>query len=438
MSDPAFIGYIVLILILICLSAFFSASETAFISLGSYHLQKLLKKDKRAKRLRFWFANPNKVLITTLVGNNLVNIFAAVLAAAISYRRFEKISTAVITLIMAFVILVFAEIIPKSIAKKSAGKIAIKVAIPVKILVFILTPLSAIFVFFSNAVVKIFGGRIESILPVLTEEDLKAMISAGEEEGIIEEEGREMIHSIFEFGDKMVREIMTPRVDIVSVEEETPVGEILKLIAHEGFSRLPVLKENIDEIVGIVYIKDIIAKEINEPEKSIKAKDIMRVPYFVPETKKVQELMNELQEEKLQMSIIVDEYGGTAGLITMEDLVEEIVGEIADEYKKEVSEFQELPDGRYLIKGNVEIERVNDELGLDLPEDKVDTVAGFILDHLGTFPEKGEKFQYGNYQFVIQEADDKAIKWVCLKKIVESSSEKKEKNEPGRNHSAEV
>ena len=432
MNDPSLIGYIFSIVFLILLSAFFSACETSFISLGKHHFQKLLEKDeKKASKLKFWFENPNRILTTALVGNNIVNILASVLAAAVSFKYFKKVSTTLITGIMTFLILVFAEIIPKSIAKKKAEKVAIFSSIPIRFFSFILFPVIKILMFFANTFVRIFGEKIDTIMPLLTEEDVKAMISAGEEEGIIEEEEKEMIDSIFEFGDKMVKEIMTPRVNIVAVEENKSIKEILKIIASEGYSRLPVYRENIDKIVGIVYIKDIIAHQAHAEGKELKAKEIMREAYFVPETKKVIELLRELQLKKLQMAIVVDEYGGTAGLITMEDLVEEIVGEISDEYKKDVSEFHKLTDGSYLVRGSMEIEKVNDEIGIELPEGKVETIAGFILDHFGRFPGKGETFVYNGYQFKIQDADTKKIRWVRVKKIEE------EKNGSGRDKESE-
>ncbi len=419
MNDPTSIGYLILLLILLFFSAFFSASETAFISLSSFHLKKLLEKDKRARKLKFWFDNPNKVLITTLVGNNIVNISASVLAASFSYKFFHKLNVSIVTGIMTFLILIFAEIIPKTIAKRFSEKIAMAVILPVKFFTFLLAPITSLFILLSNGFTRIFGLKVESILPVLSEEDIKAMISAGEEEGIIEEEEREMIHSIFELGDRMVKEIMTPRVNIVAVEENISLKEIRRIIVKEGYSRLPVFKENIDKITGVVYIKDLLAKEERNSSDmgKLKARDIMRPPYFIPETKKVQDLIRELQREKIQMAIVVDEYGGTSGLVTMEDLLEEIVGEISDEYKKESEEIRTLSDGTYLVKGSLEIEKANDKLNLNIPEGKVETVAGFVLDFMGKFPKRGEKFIYGDYEFIIQESDTKKIQWVRLRKV---------------------
>ncbi len=420
MNDSHLFFYILTIGILILLSAFFSASETSFISFGRHHFQKIAEKNpKRAKRLRFWFENPNRILVTALVGNNIVNISASVMAASLSYRYYHFLSAAIVTGIMTFLILVFGEIIPKSFAKKHSEIVAYLFAVPLKFFCILFTPLIKALLIFSKVFLRIFGVKMESIIPVLTEEDLKAMISASEEEGIIEEEERDMIDSIFELGEKMVREIMVARMNIISVKEETLLDEVIDIIAMEGYSRIPVYKDNIDKITGIVYIKDIIAQRINVSEQStsVKAKDFMRQPYFIPESKKVNELMKELQEKKMQMAIVVDEYGGTAGLVTMEDLVEEIVGEISDEYKKEVKELHLHEDGSFLVSGGMEIEKVNEETGMDIPEGEFETIAGFVLDRLGKFPVKGESFVYRGHEFTIQEADTKKVRLVKIRKL---------------------
>lgn len=426
MREPGLFWYTIILFILILLSAFFSAAETAFVSFGRHHFQKLAERDeKKARRLRFWFENPNRILVTTLIGNNIVNISASVIAATLAYSYLHKMSATLITGIMTFVILVFAEIIPKSLAKKHAERIAYYFTFPVMFFCVLLTPVAKFLIGISHLFVRLFGGRIENIIPVLTEEDIKAMVIAGEEEGIIEEKERDMIDSIFELGDKMVREIMTPRVNIVAVKDDISPEEVMMVMAREGYSRIPVYRESIDRIIGIVYIKDIIAHKIqgNNKIEELKVEDIMREPYFVPESKKVNELMRELQEKKMQMAIVVDEYGGTAGLVTMEDLVEEIVGEISDEYKKETKDLYHLPDGSYLVSGGIEIEKVNEEIDVDIPEGQFETLAGFVLGRFGKFPVKGESFVYNNYQFTVQESDRKKVRMVKIEKLKGNTDE---------------
>ncbi|HOV21878.1 MAG TPA: hemolysin family protein [bacterium] len=420
MSQPDIFQNLIFIFILVCLSAFFSASEAAFISLNKYHIQKFSDINKeKASPIEFWIKYPEKILITILVGNNIVNILVSIIAAITSEKLFHRTSIALITGIMIFIILVFGEIIPKSIGKRHCEKFVRISFYPIKFLSILLNPVIKFLIFVANFFVLPFGQRINTIMPVITKEDVKAMIEAGEEEGVIEEEEKEMIHSIFEIGDKMVKEIMIPRVKIVGVEENTKITDVIKVIEKEGYSRIPVYKNNIDKIVGIVIIKDIVAQLNKEGSTELMAKDIMRDVFFVPKTKRVLELLRDLQNKKLQMAIVVDEYGGTSGLITMEDLVEEIVGEISDEYKKDTRPYHKLPDGSFLVQGSMEIEKFEEIFDFKKDEDSdVETIAGFILDYLGKFPKTGEKFTYNNFEFTIQESDEKNIKWIKVKKIV--------------------
>lgn len=415
MSSILFLIQIIFLFVLIGLAAFFAASETAFVSLGTYHLRKLQEQDPRKKRLEFWFRYPNRVLTTTLVGNTIVESLASIVAASIAYRSSGKISLGIMAFSVMFLILIFGEIIPKNLGKKYAEKFVIYAIIPMKIFTLILEPINRFLLGFAEVFLSFFKVNIDSILPVLTEDDIKAMISAGEEEGLIEEEERQMIHSIFELGDKMVSEVMIPRVNIVAVDINATIKDILSLVTKEGYSRYPVYRGNFDTIEGIVYLKDIIAKGFERSD--LTAKEIMRKAYFVPETKKINELMKELQLQQIQMAIVVDEYGGTAGLVTMEDLVEEIVGEISDEYKHEAKDYQLLSDGSYLVKGSMEIEKANEQLELALPKGEFETIAGFVMEYLGKLPRKGEKFIYRGKVFIIHESHEKTVKWVRIRNL---------------------
>ncbi|MCM8827966.1 MAG: hemolysin family protein [Candidatus Omnitrophica bacterium] len=421
MNSIFLIIQLIFLFMLIGLAAFFSASETAFVSLGTYHLKKIEQDDPRRKKLHFWFKYPKRILASTLVGNTIVESLASILAASIAYRSSGKISLGVMAFIAMFLILVFGEIIPKNLGKKYAEKFVLFAILPMKAFALILEPLNRFLLGFAEVFLNLFGVSIDSILPVLTEEDIKAMISAGEEEGLIEEEERQMIHSIFELGDKMVSEVMIPRVNIVAVDVDATIKEILSLVVREGYSRYPVYSGNFDTIEGIVYLKDIIAKGYDRGD--LVAKNIMRKAYFVPETKKINELMKELQTQQIQMAIVVDEYGGTAGLVTMEDLVEEIVGEISDEYKHETGDCQLLSDGSHLVKGSMEIEKANEKLDLGIPKGEFETVAGFIMEHLGKLPRKGEKFVFNKKIFIIHDAHEKTIKWVRIRNLEQEKTD---------------
>ncbi|MCK9266596.1 hemolysin family protein [bacterium] len=413
-------NYLFYIIILISFSAFFSASETAFVSFGKHHFQKLLEKDEnKSKRLQFWFNDPQRVLATLLVGNNIVNILAAVILSMVSYQRWPNMHPIIITLILTFFILIFGEITPKSFGKKYSETIAYHFSPIIRLFCCLFSPVIRLLLLFSRGFVRIFGLKLESLFPVLTEDDVRAMIIAGEEDGVIEEEEKNMIDSIFSLGDTLVKEIMIPRVNIIAIQHNEPIKEIFGKIAKEGHSRLPVYKENLDKIMGIVYVKDIIAHAFDDfgGQKEKVAENFMREAYFIPETKKVGDLLKELQGKKTQMAIVVDEYGGTSGLITMEDLVEEIVGEISDEYAKEIKELVHLADGSFLVYGGMEIEKVNDEIGLELPEGEFETIAGFVLEHFGKFPIKGEGFVYGSHEFIVNDADHKKVRLVRIKKV---------------------
>ena len=426
MSPIILFFQLIILFILVGLAAFFSASETAFVSLGAYHLRKLDREDPKAKKLEFWFKYPNRVLTTTLVGNTIVESLSSILAASIAYRSSGKVSLAIMAFLVMFFILVFGEIIPKNLGKKYAEKFVMFAILPMKVFTLIFEPINRFLLGFAEVFLNLFGVNIDSILPVLTEEDIKAMISAGEEEGLIEEEERQMIHSIFELGDRMVSEVMIPRVNIVAVDVNSTIKEVLNLVAKEGYSRYPVYRGNFDTIEGVVYLKDIIAKGYEY--KDLLVKDIMRPAYFVPETKKINDLMKELQRKQIQMAIVVDEYGGTAGLVTMEDLVEEIVGEISDEYKHDSYDYQRLSDNSYLVKGSMEVEKANELLDLDLSKGEFETVAGFILEYLGRLPRKGEKFIYKGKVFIVYEIYENTIKWIRIRPLKEEK-----KNEPGFN-----
>jgi len=426
MSPIILFFQLIVLFILVGLAAFFSASETAFVSLGAYHLKKIDKEDPKAKKLEFWFKYPNRVLTTTLVGNTIVESLSSILAASIAYRSSGKVSLAIMAFLVMFFILVFGEIIPKNLGKKYAEKFVMFAILPMKVFTMIFEPINRFLLGFAEVFLNLFGVNIDSILPVLTEEDIKAMISAGEEEGLIEEEERQMIHSIFELGDRMISEVMIPRVNIVAVDVNSTMKKVLDLVAKEGYSRYPVYRDNFDTIEGIVYLKDIIAKGYEY--KDLIVKDIMRPAYFVPETKKINDLMKELQRKQIQMAIVVDEYGGTAGLVTMEDLVEEIVGEISDEYKHDAYDYQRLSDNSYLVKGSMEIEKANELLDLDLSKGEFETVAGFILEYLGRLPRKGEKFIYKGKVFIVHEIYENTIKWIRIRPLKEEK-----KNEPGFN-----
>ncbi len=411
---------ITIFFVLIFLSGIFSSVETAMHSLSKVTIKSILKRGgTRAKLLGIWSSNQNKFLTTIYVGNNILNVGASVLASSITmdiarlhgYR--EPYALAAATGVITFTLLLFGEVVPKAIAQHNPKRIFLILAAPINIALTLLLPFSSFFVWISRIFVTAFGGAEQVRSLTVTEDEIKAIIEAGEIDGAIAEEEKEMIHSVIEFGDTIVKEIMVPRVDMVCVEVGTPMEDILAIMAEEKLSRLPVYEQTVDTVVGVLHIKNI----MNAWRKNIKdmsAIEFISMPYFVPETKKVSELLKEFKTNRMQMAIVVDEYGGTEGLVTMEDLVEEIVGEIKDEYDDSSPMIRKQDDGSYMIDSKVEIRQMNEQLSLTIPSDEYNTVGGFILWLLRRMPKKNEVVNYENLKFIILEADRKRIHKIGL------------------------
>jgi putative hemolysin len=401
--------------ILIFLSGFFSSIETAMHSLSKMSIRQILSRGGvRAKLLELWSSNQNQFLTSVYVGNNIFNVGAAVLASSITvdiarlHGYHEPYALATATGVITFVLLVFGEVIPKAIAHHNPEKTFLLLSAPMNVALIILRPFSAFFSWISRIALSVFGGEEQKRSLGITEDEIKAIIEAGEIDGAIEEEEKEMIHSVIEFGDTIVKEIMVPRVDMVCVEVQTSMEEILDVMAEEKLSRLPVYEETIDTIVGVIHIKNIM-NFWRKNVKDMQAIEFISMPYFIPETKKVSELLKEFQANRMQIAIVVDEYGGTAGLVTMEDLVEEIVGEIKDEYDESGPLIRKQDDGTYLVDSKTEIHHLNEQLDLNIPSEEYNTVGGFVLWILRRMPRKNEVVPYQNLKFTVTEADRKRI-----------------------------
>lgn len=413
----------IVLAILLVLSAFSSGSETALTSVSRVKIKHLVEeKVPSAIRLEKLLEQPSKFLSTILLVNNLVNIAAASLATMLAARYFEHYVVAISTGIMTFIILVYGEIIPKSFAAQNAEKIALRVARPISILQTLFYPIVHAFILIANLFIRLLGGKTMKEGPFLTEEEIKTIVSVGEEEGVIEAEEKRMIHSIFEFGDTIVREVMVPRIDMICVESSYPVKRALQLIAEEGHSRLPVFEGNIDNVVGILYARDLLVR-LSRGKADKPLKELVRPAYFIPETKKVNDLMRELQKVRQHMAIVVDEYGQTAGLVTMEDLLEEIVGEIYDEYDLEEPPIEAIGKDRIRVDARVALDKVEEELGLKLPESEADTIGGFVYSLIGKIPAEGEKVVHDNLTFTVEKVEGRRISKILITK--QSSSDKK-------------
>ncbi|TFB08116.1 HlyC/CorC family transporter [Candidatus Atribacteria bacterium MT.SAG.1] len=425
---------VVTLLSFIILSAFFSGTETALFSLNKLQLKKMQKEEEnnwQVKSIIRLLDDPQRTLISILIGNMFVNIAASSLATYLAIKTFGNIGIGIASGIMIFTILVFGEIVPKSLAVANAEAISKRVAKPIEIISTGLFPLIKFFKIIISVVYYFFGKKSVEEKKEITEEDLITLIDAGKDEGVIEEEEKEMIRNIFEFGDTMVKEVMIPRVDIACIPSDTKLGSILKLIKKMGHSRIPVYEETIDNIIGILYAKDLLSiyEQWYTSKEKFDLKGIIREAYFVPENKKIDELLDIFQKDRIQIAIAIDEYGGTAGLITMEDVVEEVVGEIIDEYDKEIKLYEIIGDNTVIVDGIISIEEINEILNIEIPEKDFETLGGFIFDLLGRVPRKGEKIEYQNFQIIIEQVVKNRIRRV---KIIKELS-RSESGIPGKN-----
>ncbi|MCX5751734.1 MAG: hemolysin family protein [Candidatus Saganbacteria bacterium] len=411
---------IVLLIVLLLLSAFFSASETAITAVSRIKVKKLLEQNvPGAKVLQVFKDDPSRMLATVLICNTIVNIFASVFAASLAFKFFQGVgpdginfAIGVVTCVMTFLILVFGEISPKTIAIRHAEKIAPVVVYPVLFLELVLSPIAFVLMLVAKPIIFVFGG-FQAKGPILTTEEIKMILSMGEKEGVIEEEERKMISSIFEFGKTTVREVMTPSPDMQCVELNNDLDDTVKLIVDGGHSRIPVYDGNIDNIVGVIYGKDLLRSQLRNKE----VKDVMHPVLFIPESKKVDELLHQMQAARAHIAIVVDEYGTTAGLVTLEDLIEEIVGEIHDEFEREYKSVDVLNEKSALIDAKMNVADVNDSLKTALPEKGHDTVAGFVLEQLGKVPAVGDTIKYDNVVISVERIHRRRITRLKITKI---------------------
>lgn len=413
--------YSFILLICIFLSAFFSGVETAFVSLSDIRIQHLLEEKKRGISLvKALKDNYQRLIITILVGNNLVNIAASSIATSIAIEIFESNALGIAVGIMTLVILIFGEIIPKNIAIAKNEMIAVATAPIIQALQYVLFPIIKLLEMFTLFISKPFEGEQD---PIITESEIKSVVSLGEEAGEVEEDERIMIHNIFRFSDLQVSEIMTDRTQIFSIDGESNLADVIHDIIQKGFSRIPVYNTDPDNIAGILYIKDVL-KAFSSNEDNTEIKNLVRPAMFIPETMLLDDLLQEFQKEKIHIALVADEHGGISGLITIEDVLEEIVGEIYDETDKEHIMIRKVGDLKSIVKGEAEIEDVNRELDLDLDEQgDYETISGFILSHLRHIPEAGEELKIGNTVIRITKADEKRIVEVEVEQRPDSDEE---------------
>ena len=398
---------IIPLIILIFLNAFFAASEIAFISLNDAKIDLQAKEgNKKAKKIKKMLENPSKFLATIQIGITLAGFLSSAFASeafaselapvlyklvpSVELRIWNSISIVLITIVLSYFTLIFGELVPKRLAMKYYEKIAFATIGVIRFISIVTAPFVRFLTFSTNIVSKLFGitGNEEE---TVTEEEIRMMVDVGEEKGTIDKEEREMINNVFEFNDKTASEIMIPRKEVYALDMNLSISKVLEEITdNEDFrySRIPVYEETIDEIKGIVYIKDILLSTKN---KSVKVKNLVKEAYYIPETKPLNELFEDLRKNRKQIAIVIDEYGGTAGIVTMEDILEEIVGEIYDEYDLVEDNCEKIDENTYILNGSMSIWETEKALEIEIPEGDYDTLSGYLIEELGRIPSEKEK-----------------------------------------------
>lgn len=385
---------IIILLILLILSAFFSSAETALVSVSRMRIRALAEeKNRRAEILLQIFDHESKMLSAILIGNNLVNTYMASIASMIAYN-FGGYAVSIATFAITFLILVFGEITPKTLATKYAEKLSLFYGPVILFLMRILTPVIWFINLFSTVILRLFGVRGDEKNALITESELHTIIDVSHEEGVIEAEEREMIKNVFDFTDAKAREIMVPRVHVSAVNADTSYEQLLELYRNEHFTRIPVYEDSIDNVIGLINMKDLI---LYNPSESFELRHFLRKPYFTIENKPISDLLQEMQKDQYNMAIVLDEYGELAGILTVEDIIEEIVGEVQDEYDaSEKDNIRKVRERVFEVKGYISLNDLNDELDLDLNSEDFDSVGGLVIEKLGHLPKLGESILLEN------------------------------------------
>ena len=413
------------IAVCLVLAAFFSGSETAITSLGSLKAKHIVEGEGRAVRpLNLWLNYPGRVLTTILIFNNVFHILASVIATDLAARHFQSNAIGIATGIMTLLILIFVEIVPKSFAKAHSERLAIPALRLIYAIYLCCAPVVTAFSGFAGRIVRLLGG-VAKETPPITAEELEYLVNVGERAGVLEETKKEMLVGVFEFDETKVREIMTPRPDINWLRVDSRLEDAAKLAIESGMSRIPVCAQaGIDHVVGILLVKDLLRLVHSDRGKAdFSLKRIMRKPYFVPESKPVMDVFKELKSSKNHIAIVIDEHGGTAGLVTMEDILEEIVGEIQDEYDVEEAEILELEPGLYDVAGSYNIDEFLeffelDESAIEKPEEGIDTIAGWIVSVLGDLPDVGTTVRIGPLSLEVSDVERQRIKRIRVTELV--------------------
>ena len=396
---PSDIALLCILFVLLLFSAFFSSAETALTTFNKVRLRMLVDDgNKKAIVLDKVLSNSRKMLSTVLIGNNIVNIAASSLTTVLAQHIFDvNIVVSVCVGVLTLVIIIFGEIIPKTVATLHAESIALSYAKPIKFFMFILTPVIFVLNLFSSFLLKIFRVNVNLNSAAITEDELRTIVGVSQEEGIIEDDEYDMINNVFDFGDTCAKDIMITKVDITMVPIDVSYDELLSVIKSDKFTRIPVYKDDTDNIVGIINIKDMLINEVNRVNFDVNK--LMREPYYTHEKEELNDLLIEMRNNEPGMCIVLDEYGQAEGLITLEDIVEEIIGDIHDEFDQaEELAVRQIGEHEYIVEGSINLDDFNDELGTNIDSEDYESLGGLIIEHLDRLPNKGDSVKIDNLQ----------------------------------------
>ncbi len=405
---------VLFVLLLIVAVGFLAASELAITRTNRVRALRLLEEKRRGASWLVRIAeNPAPYLNVVLFLTLLATIGGTTIATSFAVRHLHKAGEIVATIVMTLLLFVFAELTPKTFAIQQTDRTALRVAPLIGLIGRALAPFANLLLRIANAIMP---GRGLKEGPFITEQELRASAEVASEEGEIEEGEVELIHSIFEFGDTIVREVMVPRPDVVAIEHDRPLRDVQAIVLTHGYSRVPVYREDLDDVIGIVYAKDVL-KALHQGKQDAPLAEVVRDAHYIPETKKVAELLREMQQQKFHIALATDEYGSVSGLVTLEDLLEELVGEIADEYDREEPEVVQIGEGLYRVSGKASIDDVNELLEVELPDEEWDTVAGLVLDLFGRIPKGGEKVPFQGLGFTAEVVQGRRIAKVLIERL---------------------
>jgi putative hemolysin len=434
-SDGGLLPQLFILFILIGINAFFAASEIAIITLNSQKVRRMAEEgDKKAKLLHNLLKEPSKFLATIQVGVTLSGLLASAVAAESFADKLTRWFTAtgialdtsviklgsviIITIALSYITLVLGELVPKRLAMQKPETISNFTVKPISLLLKITGPFVKLLSISTNLVIRMFGGNPAFQEEKITEEEIRLMVDVGQEKGVIQSTEKEMIDNIFEFDNTLASEVMTHRTDVVALPLDADLEEVVKIVICEKYSRIPVYDETIDNIVGILHVQDLIPVLKGNGKTTFSLKKIIRNAFIVPSSKKTDELFKELQKNKTHMAVVIDEYGGTAGIVTIEDLLEEIVGNIFDEHDDEIKEVEQIDSHTFMVEGVIGLETVNELLEIELPEGEYDTLGGFIISELGRIPGGDEKpaIEYNDIVFQVEKVEERRITKIKIKK----------------------